>query len=246
MGIDITLYRSRIGLFQTRPVRNVPLKDNVTNLKYNPYTRSSDVHFRMLVCMILFGSIAILGELTLMLSIKYHYTFFIYNTSSSWNEPFVNIYTNSIHRSITLLYNYSVSMQRSQYGSFFQRLLLLSADVELNPGPLTDKDEILREIRSSKDDLMGELKTVKHDVRTLTEDMDILKTSQTKLKSDVSDVQIIQCKLETRIADLETSVDRLKHDKDALKQENELLQLDIDDLSDQVTAKTKLIDALKT
>lgn len=120
----------------------------------------------------------------------------------------------------------------------------MSADVELNPGPLTDKDEVLREIRSSKDDLMGELKTVKHDIRTLTEDMDILKTSQTKLKSDVADVQIIQCKLETRIADLETSVDRLKHDNDALKQENELLQLDIDDLSDQVTAKTKLIDAL--
>lgn len=42
----------------------------------------------------------------------------------------------------------------TQYSSLCQRLLLLSSDVELNPGPLTDTEEILHEIRNSKNGVL--------------------------------------------------------------------------------------------
>ena len=42
----------------------------------------------------------------------------------------------------------------NRYGVYFERQLVLSSDVALNPGPLTDKDEILCAIKASKDDVL--------------------------------------------------------------------------------------------
>ena len=44
-----------------------------------------------------------------------------------------------------------------------QRLLIPSSDVQLNPGPLKGKGEILQAIRASKDDVPGELGTEIYD-----------------------------------------------------------------------------------
>ena len=73
-------------------------------------------------------------------------------------------------------------MQNSQYGGcfFFEQLLLLSAYVELNPGPVTDKDVILHTIEISKQDLMDELRSVEHDIHTLSEDMNTMKQNIAK------------------------------------------------------------------
>ena len=78
----------------------------------------------------------------------------------------------------------------TQYSSLCQRLLLLSSDVELNQGPMTGKEEILYEIRNSKNDVLREIKTVKEDINTIKEEVSGIKTAQSKLKSDISDLYL--------------------------------------------------------
>ena len=93
------------------------------------------------------------------------------------------------YRQMTVPFNYTLT---NQYNTYSQGLLILSSDVELNPGPLTDKDEILQAIKSSKEYVLGELRTVQQDIRSIRVEVSAMKKDQTRLKSDVSDGQRIQ------------------------------------------------------
>ena len=64
----------------------------------------------------------------------------------------------------------------------------MSSDVELNPDPLIDKDEILHEIRTSKGVVLQEIKSVKEDIGSIKQEVAGIKSEQKKLKSDVLDL----------------------------------------------------------
>ena len=84
--------------------------------------------------------------------------------------------------------------------------MLLSADVELNPGPVTDKDEVLQEIRDSKKDLLRKMKSVKEGISSIKQEEAGIRAEQKWVKSDVSDIHSMQHDLKVRIATLETDV----------------------------------------
>lgn len=236
MGVDINVYRYRIGLFHLSRKHDLSVKSmkssKGTYSRYNPYTKGSDIHFRVLLCMMLFGIELIAGE-GLILFVKMNQNL-LFTENCDWGYNLTIDYPGIEYRQMTVPFNYTLT---NQYNTYSQRLLILSSDVELNPGPLTDKDEILQAIRASKDDVLGELRTVQQDIRSIRAEVKAMKTDQTKLKSDVSDVQRIQSDLEIRITDAEYAVNSLKH-------ENETLRLDIEYLSEQLDFKSSIIDNL--
>ncbi|MEW8547341.1 MAG: hypothetical protein AB2693_27855 [Candidatus Thiodiazotropha sp.] len=182
--------------------------------------------------MVVFGIELIAGEGLILLGRMNQHS--LSTETCDWEHNLIIDYPGIGHRQITTPFNYTLN---NQYNAYSQRLLILSSDVELNPGPLTDKDEILQAIRASKDDVLGELRTVQQDIRSIRAEVSVMKQDQTKLKSDVSDVQRIQSDLEIRITEAEREVN-------SLKQENETLRLDIDYLSDQLDFKASIIDDL--
>ena len=81
---------------------------------------------------------------------------------SSTNSGDIN--PNSLYHTITIPLNYECPCQ---YIFYHQRLLLLAGDVELNPGLLTDKEEILEAISASREDVLREMKSVKDNVTSI-------------------------------------------------------------------------------
>ena len=58
-----------------------------------------------------------------------------------------------------------MSMVDNQYVEFSSRLLLLSADIELNPGPISDSESnILEAITASENRVLGEIRDVKQEI----------------------------------------------------------------------------------
>lgn len=236
MGVDITVYRHRIGLFHLSRNHGLPVSKPKSKYAYTPYTKGPDVHFRVLLCMMVIG-IELIASEGLILLCKNNQHILVTETYNWEHEPTIDYYNiehGMDHRYTTSPFNYTLT---NQYTAYYERLLILSSDVELNPGPLTDKDEILRAIQVSKDDVLGEIRTVQQDIRSIRAEVSAMKQDQTKLKSDVSDVQRIQSDLEIRITDVEQEVNNLQH-------ENETLRLDIDYLSDQLDFKASVIDNL--
>ena len=241
MGVDIVLYRKRIGVFNAccRPSR----KNNQKRDKHDKYTRfnrDSDVHYRVFLMMILFGLqlIAIEG---LALWIRNLECVSQGAESFCSSTTFGDINPNTLYHTITIPLNYECPCQ---YSSYHQRLLLLSADVELNPGPLTDKEEILEAISASREDVLREMKSVKDDIKSIKQEVAGIRTEQKRVKSDISDIHKIQHDMEVRIATLETDVKSLKRSNKRLEDENEILHLDVDEISEELDKKTAIIENL--
>ena len=249
MGVDLTTYRRQIGAFYTR--LNSCRKHKAKREKHHTYsrvTKGSDVHFRVFLMILLIGSQLITSE-TIMLCYRLFQhklyepepLYLCSNIFQSGASIIISPMDYINHGTVTSSFDQIIA---TQYSSLCQRLLLLSSDVELNPGPMTDKEEILYEIRNSKNDVLREIKTVTEDINTIKEEVSGIKTAQCKIKSDVSDLYFIQSNLETRIADLETEVQSLKSDNEMLKQDNEVLQLDVDELNNDLETKTSIIESL--
>ena len=157
MGIDITVYRYRIGLFHFSKSHagSKSSKRKMKHTRYNPYTGGSDIHFCMLLCMMVIGLEFTACEMFMASWNSYQ------NIAASRFDSSGHQYStdNLISNSVSVPFNYTVF---NQYGAYFERQLVLSSDVELNPGPLTDKDEILGAIKSSKEDVLEGLKAVEN------------------------------------------------------------------------------------
>ena len=155
-------------------------------------------------------------------------------------HPSVNSFSDW-HQTTTIPLNYECAYQ---YNSYYERLLLLASDVELNPGPLTDKDEILQAISASKEDVLREMKMVKDDIFSIKQEVAGIRTEQRRVRSDISDIHQIQHELEVRITTLETNVKSLKRSNKRLQEENEILQLDVDEVIGELEKKSEIIDNL--
>ena len=141
---------------------------------------------------------------------------------------------NLVSNSVSVPFNYTAL---NQYGSFFERQLLLSSDVELNPGPMTDKEEILGAIESSKRDVMMGLKTVENDILSIRADIRKIQFSQAQIETDLSNVKDKQSGFDARMKSLEKNMNMVIG-------ENEVLRLDINELYDKLEEKDSLIQTL--
>lgn len=234
MGVDTETYRYRIGAFY---YSNFGKREKVSKRSnsgiYSPQVRGSDIQYRVFWMCILIGLQMILAESLMLLWKKQGYRLY---TEARYDPHKGLVDMRNIYTFTTTPYDFTSDSQYF-YSGFAQQLLIIAGDVEINPGPLSDKEAILREIRSSKLDLMEEMKSVKQEIQTIKNEVAAVKVDNVIIMSNVSQLQNKQTNLDVKIANLEKDVDKLKTD-------NETLQLDVDHLSNELDRKTEIIDKL--
>ena len=148
-------------------------------------------------------------------------------------------------------YMYAFSPMRSQngldtyYGTDFnaalfigKRLLLLSADVELNPGPTNEDTELLlNAIKTSENRLLGEIRSVKDDIAIIKTEIATVKEECVKTKLDVNKIKEEQ--LQTK-----QSMKCMNKDIKSLYDLREQMQLDIDQLNEDFQNKVDMMDKI--
>jgi len=117
-------------------------------------------------------------------------------------------------------------------------LLLLSGDIEQNPGPTTDTDMILGAIHQSKLELTSEINALRHDV--------------SEIKYDLQNVKVEVCSLKTKVESLENQQNRcanhmqvLSHKVGAVESDNVTIQGDIQTIASQLENESGRVDYLE-
>ena len=187
MGIDIQLYRLRIGLFG--PGRGYTPKTSDKYTKYETHIKSPDIHYRMFATLFLITVILKISEhihqqlhsMDDRMLMGYEVCLRIGPTEISYTRCRNRIYG-------TAWFEYDSTHGLNNYNGFAQRLLVLSRDVESNPGP-TDMDTILSAIQSSENKILGEIRSVRSELVTIKNDIATLKSDQIKTKLEINTVQ---------------------------------------------------------
>ena len=126
MGIDIATFRCRVGIFSGGC--HYGLNHREKNGIYNPFTNSPDIHYRAFACCIL---------VLIILSCCNQAMMFLHDNTINMNlfqdvcsnfeaSPSLRILCRHPGTLTNNIVNYNIS----------RKLLLLSADVESNPGPI--------------------------------------------------------------------------------------------------------------
>ena len=186
MGVDIVAYRCRIGLFNLCKRKGHEKSPKRKKFKqYSAETSGSDVQFRVFAMCIIIGTQLILADL-LLLAIR-GYSSRLYEESDDYYRGLAE--ASHGFESVTTPYNMDSGCHYTYLG-LSQRLLMLSADVETNPGPVTDTELLLQEIRSSKFELLEELKSVKSDIKLIKDEVAEIKLDNTVTKSNVENCRV--------------------------------------------------------
>ncbi|KAL4224315.1 hypothetical protein ACF0H5_017770 [Mactra antiquata] len=215
MGIDIQTYRCRIGTFTPRKT----ITKNKS--KYNPYSKSSDIHYRVFLSCTLIIFILQCTYCTL------------------WCHKFLQDMdpVMSVHRSTSIS---NLDHDRMQTGTCYtynsdspddifqlntnfnisQYKLMLAVDVESNPGP-TEFETLLGAIKQAEDRIFNEIVSVRSDVNEIKNDICSLKTEQIKLRTDFKSIQSRQISIENNIQGIDRSIV-------SLQDETENIHLDIE------------------
>ena len=135
MGIDLSLYRCRIGRFRPRKMNRCA--STVNTFDYNPTTKSSDVHLRTLVLMS-FTLFIVFSCQQSLLAVKHlqssnisaYIGHEICSESSLSNENSLLCLT----KGTLVNTDFSTPIHYTAY-DIIEQLLMQSSDVELNPGP---------------------------------------------------------------------------------------------------------------
>ena len=221
MGVDIIVHRCRIGLFnlckRQKPRTNKHYK-RYKNTRYTSHTSGSDVQFRVFIMCILLGTQIILAELLMLMIRNCPSTLYVENDDQYRGLADVS----HGFGTVTTPYTLSGDCQYTYLG-LSQRLLILSADVETNPDPVTDMETILEEIRSSKTELLEEMKNVKSDIKFAA-----IKTDNSVTKTNVTKLQNKQTEFEKKLKDIQSELDIVNGEK-------ETLLLDVDALMSCIT-----------
>jgi len=216
MGIDLALYRARIGCFL--PARRPTTRSKE---KYTRFTTGSDIHLRTFICCItvLMLSVSYLG----LVAGRYYCieTFAVsesYNCMSDATHDEILPYRSPTYVDLCDVYS-------NQYARLVTTRLLLSSDVELNPGPSEDTLMILNAIEKTNDELASiksEVASVRNEVRGLKDNIDNINTklndveySQKKLGEDIDDIK-------ARVSEIEYCTAVINDDLSALSIQDEV------------------------
>lgn len=203
MAVDISIYRARTGLFGP----GTGFKGSLVNTCYSPYTTGTDIHWRMLLtCMVLSSTFFISALVTKSL---------LSLATVSDLDIFIRCYTSTVN----VLHNASceTSWSGSIYSSYKTRLLLLSSDVELNPGPISEKDQILNAVYETRDSLKSEIHYIQEDVGQIKIELNSVRKMCEDVKHKTDKLCYEQSVLSNRLENTEAELKCIQH-------ENEMLQ----------------------
>lgn len=213
MGIDISLYRARIGCFLTS--RKSKHQRKVT---YTPYQSGSDIHYTAALIGLLF--IVIFIFIWGLIAGHYHFV-------ECFAVKSLNIYSSApttpyMHLSITLCDSHDT--YGALYATFSSRVLLLSADVELNPGPTEDTKMILQALEKNT----AELTSIKKEVLGVRSELVCLKSELNTVKSKVINIEQKQSEFQVNIDDIEKRLSDMEYHNDVLSSDISALSLQED------------------
>jgi len=160
MGIDVQTYRLRIGVHcgRNRLKRKMRITSYCAESKYDPLT---DISCRMMIC-------------TLFLACMYGYGLIILNlATSSFISGMVSAFRGDVFS--TGVFGHAIAEQKCtslHYHADLAMLLILSGDVEVNPGPGLERKDLDQAIKSLREALMqGMEKRQKHATDSLLVEM---------------------------------------------------------------------------
>lgn len=213
MGVDINIYRARIGLFalcckarQKRPKYG----------KYNKLTKGEDIHLRTFVC----GLYALFGVLA-MYSVVWSHTWLINNYAVA-NANICSWSVSSVYGTMRGDIP-SCSSYGEYFGYYSKRLLTLSADIEMNPGPDENTRLILQAIAETKDEVKGvkyqvdcvqrELGSLREEIASIKSKVDCLEYGQEVLANDVASLSLADDLKEERLTNIEIQLNLIEAER---------------------------------
>lgn len=221
------MYRMCIGLFG--PGRG--FKGSSNKNQYQAYIKGTDIHWRMFII-----------GLYLLVQTWACVTFSnaLQNLVSS--GPISGFPVNTCicqvevqHASVHCIYTKETMLPEVSNSFWSSKILLCSGDIELNPGPVTDKEEILQAISASHDSISRELKSVKEDLFIMRNEIEGVKLACNEVKSKTESLDKNQALVNGQLQNIE-------HELDNLRGENHNLHLDIDALQQIVEDKNESLN----
>lgn len=197
MGVDLQTYRARVGGF-IPPASKTTKQDT-----YNPRCYGTDVHWRTLMtCFVLLGLVCVTYGF-----MRGKYEFVTYHASSCAIED--------LHACIDHItmarYTDACHLRPGYYSSFYSRLLLLSADVELNPGPVSDTELILKAIEESNNKMANDIRGLKDDIAGLKTDISGVKTELKSVSEKVAKIDERQKTVETDVKTIQSQISDIEY-----------------------------------
>ncbi|XP_045215621.2 uncharacterized protein LOC123565929 [Mercenaria mercenaria] len=124
------------------------------------------------------------------------------------------------------------------YNIYSQRLLLLSSDVELNPGPTAETQQSLDAISSSNMIISPHIEQVKHEILAVRADMAEVKNEVAYIKSKVSGVELEQRNMKCKLQEIDSQMDTLTY-------KSEIVDGDVRELAINFEMKLEQIDDIQ-
>ena len=229
MGIEVQLYRIRIGSFCGG--RAYKSKNNHGNYEYNRFSNSSDIHYRAFCCCIL-----IIYLLVVYLALLRITDAAMHMVVDSTTLPPCHVVNDDVPvfgpRTIS---NNVCPNSEHLYLSYVQRLLLLASDVELNPGPRSDTQLILDAIHESNE----KIELVRNDVTALRLDIGEVKKQISDISSRVGSIEKRQKEHGVKIQHLEGNVDNISY-------RQEVVETDFREIAYHYEKSAEEFDALRS
>jgi len=97
------------------------------------------------------------------------------------------------------------------------KLLLLSGDIETNPGPTSDTQLILGAINDCKAELSSEIIALRQDVSVIQQDLKNVKSEVHSLKGKIDTVESQQRRCVERIKTIDKKIDAVEYDKQVIQ-----------------------------
>ena len=198
MGIDIATYRCRVGLFASQPCRPRLSSKN----KYVAFCKGSDIHYRVFAL----GTILIYVTLCyygVVLSGRHFMELVPANPSAA-------CWSTQIDRLSPISNEHTCTRYGGQYLSLSRRMLLLSGDVEMNPGP-EDTQVILDAINRSNEKVAAEIGAVRRDIGGIKDDLRGIKMELSAVRSNMAQVENRQAGMEYKLREVDQRIVRLEH-----------------------------------
>lgn len=193
--------------------------------KYNPFTKSTDIHYRAFascLCMLI------------IFSCFYWTVHSLRNREGDFHAKVPNCLFN--------LNAYSAgtparSSRLNSYTGFEMLKLLLSNDIELNPGP-TDMDTILAAIKDSESKLMSQMSILQNDVSGMKQDLLSIKAEQDSFRSQLNQIKQKQDALCSEIQNTDRLVEKCQ-------EVSENVQLDVEWVSNCLGKQSDTVSFLQ-
>ena len=231
MGDNLQSYRMRIGMFG--PGRGY--RPKASNSQFYQPGCKWDTCYRLLATFNMIG--LILGYCRIAMGYRdYKLRDVINLCSGSTTQPHYELAPVPHH--VTCILSADASSGFSLYSRFQVRQLILSSDIETNPGPLSDSESaILTAIKESEARELDEIRDVKSKINDVKQELAEVKSECVKTKQDINGLKSMQLTMDSDIKTLQSDVKYFDENRHTM-------QLDIDDLNERFESKLELLDDL--